>query len=121
VNTFNVPDCRDRVTIGAGQGASLTNRVLAATGGEEAHALITSEMPVHSHGVNDPTHAHSIHPVVSGVASGSGLTGGGVIDWVNAVSSTDAAGTGISIQSQGGGGAHNNMQPFLVATYLIKT
>src|ERR1700741_4488678 len=33
--TFNLPDLRGRVGVGAGQGASLTNRALAATGGGE--------------------------------------------------------------------------------------
>jgi microcystin-dependent protein len=59
--TFNVPDCRGRTTIGAGQGAGLTNRPLGAKGGEETHTLSAAEMPVHNHGVSDPGHAHSVY------------------------------------------------------------
>jgi microcystin-dependent protein len=68
--TFGIPDCRGRVTLGAGQGAGLTNRVLGGMGGEENHILTVAEMPIHSHsatqpahnhGVNDPTHAHSVY------------------------------------------------------------
>ena len=118
---FNLPDLRGRIVVAAGQGTGLANRVLAATGGEETHTLTTPEMPVHAHGVTDPQHAHTIHPVVSGTASGSGTVGGGVIDWVNAIGATDAAATGIAIQNQGGGGAHNNMPPFLVLNKIIKT
>ena len=33
--TFNLPDARGRTAIGAGQGSGLTNRALAAKGGEE--------------------------------------------------------------------------------------
>jgi microcystin-dependent protein len=55
--TFNVPDFRGRVAIGAGAGAGLSNRVLGATGGEETHALSIGELAAHQHaGVN---HLHS--------------------------------------------------------------
>jgi microcystin-dependent protein len=46
---FNVPDCRGRGTIGAGQGTGLSNRVLGSVGGEENHVLVTGELASHSH------------------------------------------------------------------------
>lgn len=61
--TFNLPDCRGRTVIGAGQGAGLTNRALGATGGEEKHTVTAAEMPSHTHAINDPGH---IHPVNEG-------------------------------------------------------
>lgn len=59
--TFNVPDLRSRVAVGAGQGAGLSNRVAGTYGGgdrdtntpkraEESHTLSNAEMPSHSHG-----------------------------------------------------------------------
>lgn len=59
--TFNVPDLRGRVPIGAGTGSGLTARVLGATGGEEAHQLITAELAVHTHTQNSHTHTDSGH------------------------------------------------------------
>lgn len=44
--TFNLPDMRGRGLIGSGQGAGLTNRVFATSGGEETHVLSASEAPV---------------------------------------------------------------------------
>jgi microcystin-dependent protein len=59
--TFNLPDCRGRALIGAGQGAGLTNRLLGSVGGEENHSLSSAEMPQHSHAVIDNGHTHSVH------------------------------------------------------------
>jgi microcystin-dependent protein len=64
--TFNLPDLRSRFIVGVGQGAGLTNRVLAATGGEETHLLSVAEMPVHAHTISDPGHAHSIGQTLHG-------------------------------------------------------
>jgi microcystin-dependent protein len=58
--TFNLPDCRSRIPIGAAttSGSGLTARGLAAIGGEENHVLITAELAAHNHAVVDPTHTH---------------------------------------------------------------
>jgi microcystin-dependent protein len=58
--TFNVPDLRGRVTLGAGHGTGLTDRLLAANGGEENHALSITELAAHTH-VQDP-HNHTQTP-----------------------------------------------------------
>lgn len=74
--TFNVPDFRGRVPIGAGQGAGLTNRVRGEYGGgtldtaspkrgEEAHLLAAAESGTNGNGgtgyvSNDHSHGVSI-------------------------------------------------------------
>lgn len=56
--SFNVPDLRSRVTVGAGDGpGALSNRILAATGGEETHVLVAAELAAHTH---DITHTHTL-------------------------------------------------------------
>ncbi|UKO99351.1 phage tail protein [Nostoc sp. UHCC 0870] len=65
---FRVPDKRGRVGVGAGQGSGLTNRLLGQTFGEESIALITSQIPSHSHGINDPGHSHSVNDPAHGHA-----------------------------------------------------
>jgi microcystin-dependent protein len=60
-SSFNVPDLRGRVSVGAGQGTGLTNRVLSDQGGEESHVLSTAELPSHSHGITDSGHTHVVN------------------------------------------------------------
>jgi len=54
--TFNIPDLRSRFVLGSGQGSGLTNRIIAATGGEENHVLVIAELASHSHGLGGHTH-----------------------------------------------------------------
>jgi len=99
--TFNLPDLRGRTVIGSGTGSGLTARTLAATGGAETHILSISEMPAH-------THSYSNQPFMQDSTSGGDTRPAG---------SNSSYTTG----STGGGAAHNNMQPFLVLNYMIKT
>ncbi len=120
--TFNLPDLRGRTIVGVGQGSGLTNRTIASTGGEESHTLTIAEMPSHSHGVNDPGHNHG---TFNGRDDGnnSNQSGQAAPGDANANTSgwpTASATTGISIQNNGGGNAHNVMQPFLALNYIIK-
>lgn len=90
------------------------------TSGAKTVALVESELPAHSHAVNDPQHSH-----VQGVNSATtGGTSGYTPDTstntrVNSGYSTSPASTGITIANTGGGGAHNNVQPS-IAVYLWK-
>lgn len=106
---FRLPDFSDgRMPIPKGLA---TFTAFGAQGGEITHALSVSEMPSHSHVVNDPTHAHT-YPYgngVSGFTAGDGGTGN-----VSSNPSTAAAATGITLQSNGGNAAHNNMPPYAV-------
>lgn len=123
--TFNLPDLRGRVPVGSGQGAGLTNRILAQTMGEETHMLTITEMPSHNHTVSDPGHNHTerggnganafIAGGGSNVTMGTGINGGAT------QITTNSSQTNISINSTGGGAAFNQMQPSLVLNYVIWT
>ena len=112
--TFNLPDIRGRTAVGAGQGSGLTNRALAASGGEETHMLSAAEMPAHNHGVTDPGHTHSVD-----VGGGNPGSASNNID-TSQSGSTGSSTTGITIQNAGSGTAHNIMQPFLILNYIVK-
>ena len=112
---FNVPDLRGKTIIGAGAGPGLTSRALYGTGGEENHILTLNEIPSHTHSINDPGHVHG----AGGRSGGAVLVGGGANKADE--STTNSAVTNISINANGGGFAHNNMQPYLTLNYIIKT
>jgi microcystin-dependent protein len=120
--SFNLPDLRGRTAIGAGQGANLTYRALGdATLGEETHTLSIAEMPTHSHGINDPGHSHGgQNGNAFMLASPPGDVAFGAGAQITPVLRTGTSTTGISIQSQGNGSAHNLMQPSAVVNYIIK-
>lgn len=133
--TFKLPDSRGRANIGSGTGSGLSARTLGAVGGEETHLLTESEIPshthtqnAHNHGVTDPGHSHTvlIYSQNSPEGSGGKLYNNGD-PYTPSPASTNSVTTGVSVnnatatnQNTGGGTSHNNMQPFLVATKIIK-
>lgn len=126
-SSFNLPNLQGRVPVGLDTGDP-NFAALGDTGGEDTHTLAVSEIPANLT-VSDPTHAHE-EQVASGTGtyparvagvSGNGyytLITSGEIDSATAIISTVAASTGISVG--GGGGAHNNLQPYITVNYIIK-
>jgi len=79
--TFNVPDMRSRMPIGAGAGTGLTSRALAATGGAESVVIASGNLPTHVHSINppsttsgndDPGHTHDVDPPNNNSAGADG-------------------------------------------------
>ena len=130
--TFNVPDKRGRVSAGKDDmGGSSANRLtspingdnLGAVGGLESHTLITAEMPAHGHTgttSTDGLHQHSYEKPNADGGSEAGPFQRYTPSTVN--TSTDGNHNhSLNLNNTGGGGAHNNMQPTIVANYIIKT
>jgi len=121
--TFNLPDLRDRVPVGTSTG-SLNGRpsiqVLGAVGGEETHILTINELAPHEHAISDPGHTHAYNFLaLSSTLPGSPTTATG---YRGSNFETTASTTGITgTLSSGLGSPHNNMQPFMVVNWIIKT
>jgi microcystin-dependent protein len=103
---FRLPDFRGRVPGDAGATAGLTSRNLGDKVGAETHVLTVTEMPSHDHGGS--TGASGYGTGVQDIAA-LGTSG---IDAAN-----NAGNHAHSISAQGGGQAHNNMQPTIFAGY----
>lgn len=110
LTTFNLPDLRDKTLVG--KNTSGTFQALGKTGGAETHTLQTTEIPSHN------------HPLVSGAGDTYGYAR------MSALSSGRTSSTGNldrlkesydTVGYTGGGGAHNNLQPYAVINYRIKT
>lgn len=100
--TFNVPDLKGKVPVGRDSGQTEFDS-MAETGGAKTHTLQTTEIPAHTHTMT----AHN------------GADGNTCVD--GSSSESNAFTTGHSTGSTGGGGAHNNLQPYIVVNFIIKT
>jgi microcystin-dependent protein len=112
----SIPDMRGRVAIGKETMRSTANRVTSANiilgtvGGSDAHALSISEMPSHNHGGVTGSVSNKVSFPNSGTPAGSFS---GNVAFSNEPHSH-------SIPSQGGNSPHNNMQPYIGISYIIK-
>lgn len=100
--TFNVPNLKGRIPVGL-DAAQTEFDALAETGGAKTHTLTAAEMPVHSHAYTAP-------------ANSTWWQNGGSFN--GTISGTT---TGSTTGSAGSGDAHNNLQPYIVCNYIIKT
>ena len=101
---FNVPDLRGRQIIGVGTGSGLTARARAASLGVETHPLITAELG---------SHFHMMQRWSTGPAAG--VPGDLAATDFNATPADT-----MNTDPQGGGSAHQNMNPFAVLNVAIK-
>lgn len=133
---FGVPNLKGRVPVGLDTTQTEFDQI-NDQGGSKTHTLITAELPAHSHTasatvtVNSATAAHTHtfdRPTLSDVTvqsgSGTSATGPGdgpdTTDSANA-SHTHSASASVTVQNAGSGSAHNNLQPYIVLNYIIKT
>jgi microcystin-dependent protein len=98
--TFNLPNLKGRIPVGL-DSTQTEFDTLAETGGAKTHTLTTAEIPSHSHSAR----LGNVSP-----GDGSGFR----------YSNNDTGLGVVQIQSTGGGGAHNNLQPYIVMNYLIR-
>lgn len=91
------------------------------TGGAKTHTLVANEMPAHTHGVTDPGHTHLTQRYPTTTGASSGFTADTSMSGTLADNTlpTKAATTGVTVNSEGGGAAHNNLPPYVVV-YMWK-
>lgn len=121
---FNLPNLIDKFIEGA--------NTVGVMGGEATHKLTVNEMPTHGHNINiwnaNTTDYTAQGWNTTGTAKTNVTSGGrlpnGHVAWQSASFKTagngglgDVAGASSAV---GGGGAHNNLPPFLTMRYIIK-
>jgi len=119
--TFNVPDCRGRITAGLDGSA---NRIVGSQAdaiggvlGTETTTLSVAQIPAHR---------HKIQGVSSGSGFGTGLANArfrdGTINWAtNQEPSATYEMYVNNLTLEGGGQAHSNLQPTIFLNKIIKT
>lgn len=135
-STFNLPDCRGRVTAGmdtdqggfADRLTSPNSRTLGATGGAQNVILTSGQMPKHTHAVTGDTsssgaHQHGYLRANNIIAAGSGA--GSAFASGNVAANTDSAGAhthtiSVSAADAGADEAHPNVQPTIIFSKIIK-
>ena len=143
--TFNLPNLKGRVAVGLDSSQTEFD-TLGETGGAKTHTLSISEMPSHTHIQDAHTHIQNSHnhtqdphshslggTLISsfvGYGQNSPINGNATNPSSGGVNSTTATNqattatnqnTTATNQNTGGGQAHNNLQPYIVLNYIIKT
>lgn len=110
-SNFALPNLQGRIAVGQGQGPGLGSYDMGQQDGFQTVTLQPSQLPVHS------------HPVVASSAAANSLTPTGKFPAKAAKLCYAPSSTGNlspdAVIPDGGGQAHNNMQPFATINYII--
>lgn len=113
-----LPDYGGRVPIGATPGRTgISPRGLGTTGGAERITLTEAQMPAHWHMPSDPADFRMKFIIAEGWTSNLFAPGTGTrVYYPSGVTSSPS-----NTHSAGGDRPHENMQPFAVVNFIVKT
>lgn len=125
-DSFQVPDLRDKIPIGAG-----TLAEMGAAAGSLEKTLTVAQLPAHNHGVTEATHVHAAGSIVA--TTPTGITTGGSSDALLRAASNNGADldipvsgnsaasqTNLTTNSAGGGEPVNVLPPVFGLRAIIK-
>jgi microcystin-dependent protein len=98
--TFNLPNLKGRVPVGLDSSQTEFD-ALGETGGAKTHTLTEAQMPSHIH---------------TSSWTQTFVAGGGI----SVVAVIPGGSANFNVGATGGGGAHNNLQPYITVNYIIK-
>jgi Microcystin-dependent protein len=117
--TFALPDLQGRIAIHAG------THIQGEKGGETAHTLTASELPVHTHNVLNPQVIQSAFSAVGDSINPKGNyfaknpSRGNEFSTQSNANGGSITLPGTTISNVGGSQPHNNMMPYTVVNYII--
>lgn len=135
---FSLPNMQGRVPVGSGSitdpNSNSQTFTLGGASGELSHKLTTAELASHTHIQNSHNHTQDPHthnisyfspsPIPTGVADNNWIhpmrTSPYSTGSILSTTATNQATTATN-QNTGGDGYHNNLQPYIVVNYIIKT
>jgi microcystin-dependent protein len=130
--TFNLPNLKGRVPVGQDTAQSEFN-VLGKTDGAKTVAITEAQMPSHTHAQNPHTHYLPTNKTAPNVYSaspsdqfgelnaGEGAVLNAFWSWNGSQGLRPMMPLTATNQSTGQNQAHNNLQPYIVLNYIIKT
>lgn len=120
-STFALPNLQGSVPMHPGQGPGLTLHDLGEPGGSDAIALLSTEMPMHSHTMVAVTDAGTTDlPNGQMLANGNwsdGQGGGGGLQYYSATAPNTSMGQALGVF--GASLPHNNLMPYLTLNFCI--
>lgn len=129
IQTFGLPNLQGRIPIGWGSGPGLPTVVIGESAGTEEITLTTNQMPNHTHiaqvqakgslGVGTTATSNAPEGFAPADDSGSNMYANAAPNGAmgpDAVASTSPT---VSVMPVGGSQPHDNMQPYLVISYII--
>jgi microcystin-dependent protein len=112
--SYYLPDLRGRVVVGLDSGQAEFSTV-GKWGGFKTHTLSVNEIPPHAHDFEGQTFSWGAgggNVFVPVNATGGAASNNYLYTWQN-------SGGWTTTYNQGGGAAHNNLQPYLTMNYII--
>ena len=111
---FALPNLQGRVVVHAGQGPGLSPRVVGERSGEQAHTLLLTETPAHTHVARGSSAAGTVVAPANTVVPARNAAQ--IPEWGTTVNAALGA---VAMTSTGGSQPHENMQPYLCLNYVI--
>ncbi|PXA91705.1 phage tail protein [Nostoc sp. 3335mG] len=116
--SFALPDLRGRIPIGQGQGPGLTDRAIGQQSGSETVTLTIDQLPAHSHAVT-VTSSAATSPQPGGNVPATPANGAAFYLPPDVGTQVDAPLATDTLQSAGGGQAHENRMPTAAISFII--
>jgi microcystin-dependent protein len=113
-STFALPNLEGSAPMHAGDGSGLSQRFLGEQSGTESVTLLQTELPSHNHTAMGHSGLSTQTDPTAHVWSGSNVSK----QWLAAPDAGKFMNP-AALNLSGGGLPHNNLQPFLVVTFII--